>query len=719
MDSSKRIKPDLFWGNGEIRLPKPEGIATTWMFLKAQTGNTHPGATLPFGMVSACAHSGAYPTGYFVNAPSYNGEVPKMFKENCADGFAHFHHSGTGAVGIYYNYFRTTPLSDGRLEGRNVKHPLADEQAEPGYYATTLSGVGVRAELTAGAKGAVHRYRFPEGSLPAIAIDVSNGGLDLDRFRSFASRIEMRLLGEGAVAACAVMEGAAVYMHAQLDDPSAKLSLFNGTRVLGCQELKASGSELPPSSQFGILLDCGSSPRRELSLKIGFSFKSLAQAKANCQALPSFDEARSKAAAKWTSFLDRIEVKASPRVEGIFKSAFYHSLVKPSDCFGESPFDDAKDFYLDFSTMWDIYKTQLPLLAMLYPEQMAGIVNSLLDSVERTGSLPNSAFIANFEPSKDDVASGHRMQARSLACHSILDAFRCGVPGIDWRRALDLMAKDVFGPHNDDFVKGGLALPFTHTLDLAAASDCVRQLADALGDAKLSAVAAAHARKWISVYDPATALLKEGEYYEGTLWNYSFRLLHDMPGRIALCGRERFIELLDKFFGYGAAPAVQMSAPDDDFHRKAYEMHRFEGLNNEPDMETPFSYLYAGRHDRAAEIVRAGMRYMFAPGRGGAPGNVDSGGLSAWYVWNALGLFPAAGQDLVLIGSPAVDSASLRLPNGTLSIEVEGNSEESVYVSSASWNGKRLESPFLKMSELVKGGELRFSMSSEPSKFMG
>ncbi len=158
---------------------------------------------------------------------------------------------------------------------------------------------------------------------------------------------------------------------------------------------------------------------------------------------------------------------------------------------------------------------------------------------------------------------------------------------------------------------------------------------------------------WRNVYDPATGLLIEGEYYEGTLWNYSFRLFHDMAERVGLfSSASAYVDTLDRFFGYGCPPVKQMDDPSDvEALQAAYDLHRFEGFNNEPDMETPYAYIYGDRHDRVAEVVRAGMRYCFTTGRGGAPGNVDSGGLTSCYLWNALGLFPATGLPYMLIGS--------------------------------------------------------------------
>ena len=49
-------KVDPFLGTEATDLPEPSGLAATWWWPKPQIGNTHPGATYPLGMVSACAY---------------------------------------------------------------------------------------------------------------------------------------------------------------------------------------------------------------------------------------------------------------------------------------------------------------------------------------------------------------------------------------------------------------------------------------------------------------------------------------------------------------------------------------------------------------------------------------------------------------------------------------------------------------------------------------
>jgi putative alpha-1,2-mannosidase len=148
---------------------------------------------------------------------------------------------------------------------------------------------------------------------------------------------------------------------------------------------------------------------------------------------------------------------------------------------------------------------------------------------------------------------------------------------------------------------------------------------------------------------------------------------------------------------------------------RGHALNRFEGYNNEPDIETPYAYLYAGRHDRCAEVVRAGMRYLFTTGRGGLPGNNDSGGLTSCYVWNAVGLFPVAGQPVYLIGSPIYNAASLQLGETRFTVQTANNSPENLYVQRATLNGQAIDRAYLSVDEVHAGGTLRLEMGDTPS----
>jgi putative alpha-1,2-mannosidase len=243
-----------------------------------------------------------------------------------------------------------------------------------------------------------------------------------------------------------------------------------------------------------------------------------------------------------------------------------------------------------------------------------------------------------------------------------------------------------------------------------------------VGDGQLAAQLDRLAQQWRKAFDPETGLLVDSAYYEGGKWNYSFRLLPDMDSRIQLAGGDdQFMEKLDAFFGYGAEPVQQVGErPSVEELADGFALDRFEGLNNEPDMEAPWCYHYLGRPDRTAEVVHAALNNQFGLGRGGLPGNDDSGGLSSWYVWASLGLFPVAGQSLYLLNAPSVSSARLVFGTKELALETSGFVEPEPggpvqYVQSVTFNGEPLDRTWLSASDMYSGGELHFKLGHDAS----
>ena len=129
-------------------------------------------------------------------------------------------------------------------------------------------------------------------------------------------------------------------------------------------------------------------------------------------------------------------------------------------------------------------------------------------------------------------------------------------------------------------------------------------------------------------------------------------------------------------------------------------------------METPYNYHFVGRTDRAFEIVDTIMKCQFRSGPHGVPGNDDSGGLSSWHVWNALGLFPVSGHNVLLIGTPALDRTKLNLGNGFTLNRLSGG-DRSIYVAKAELNGVALDRLYITYDEVAAGGELTLTMSAD------
>src|SRR4051794_39839618 len=681
-------------------------------------------------MVSACAYSGAYPTGYGRYDKNTEGVPEPMFGQLRASGFTHFQQSGTGAIRKYYNYVRVTPMVQS-LDGLGETWPLTDEAASPGYYAASLD-TGIRCEVTVGEKVAVHRYTFPENRSSRVVVDLSCGGLAIEHGRTIPLRAHVENLGRGRAQGTVVLEGVPLSVHVEVRGLGTRQMLWHDRRLIeGGTRLDFDSIRPTTLRPFGMLFMGPTRAGQTVEVRLGFSMRGCEQAADNLRQEcgpggPAFDQVRAATRERWQDHLDRVQVDGgTPARRQVMATALYHSLVKP--CFGddESPFwPTSGPFAFDVCTMWDIYKTQLPLLAAIASDRAADLLESLIRVCEEEGNFPIGYRMAR-------GADRFFRQASALAHTALADAHALGIGDLDWSWALVHMEADLRRLYGEDFFEHGIVHPITHTLDLAYAHHCTAQVARSLGDKRLADDLDARSRQWVNAFDPATGLLRDSEFYEGGKWNYSFRLLHDMRARVALAGGDAsFVAVLDDFFGFGAPPVTQPGRRPSPLEMGAgYALNRFEGLNNEPDMEAPWAYHYAGRPDRTAEIVHAALTWQFGTGPGGLPGNDDSGGLSSWYVWASLGLFPIAGQSLFLINTPAFARAALQVAGGEFVIETSGHREVPVgadgieetppaqYVRSARLNGRPLQATHLSAADVHAGGVLQLELGPEPTSW--
>ena len=687
---------DVFCGNGDARLPRPGSLCAKWFFPKAQAGNTVPHAARPFRMLTAGPYNGAYPIGYGLNKPNCNGNPPKFAQHPWASGFTHFHHSGTGGIGVYYNYFKVIPnvagasCSQGRASNTSntgagcSHHIVKSEIASPGYYSAEFEN-GIRAELAVADMAALHRYSFPNENA-TLSVDFAQNGLDKSFGKNFYDEPEdVRVEKISPQRAEGFIQLFGQKIYASIWCPEATECVVTKTNAV-----------------FSL------GANRNAQIKLGFSFHSTEKAREHLDAAPGFETAVQRAREEWEDALSAIRIETpDENLKRCFYSMLYHTLIKPARLDDPSPYDGSPSYYMDFTTMWDLYKTQLPLVIALYPDHAAGMVNSLLATGKKNG-LISCAIILNNQADYIDY------QARMLACYTVCSAYFQKIQGVDWREALEILWRDLQHPRNKLFLEQGTAERNTYILDLADGCHCLAQLAADLGDTAKHAELTRLAKHWRNAYDPQTGMLRaDKEYYEGTFANYSFRLLHDMQGRIELCGGvQKFEEALDRFFGFGCEDAKQQLDPNDgETMARGFALGRFEGFNNEPDMETPYNYILAGRHDKLCEILTAGMSELFSADRDGIPGNNDSGGLSSCYIWNTLGIFPAFASRLYLLGRPFYERAELRLDQGkNLTILAHGLTPQTQYIRRIAFNGNELKNYWLSCGELLAGGTLEFWM---------
>ena len=697
-------------------------------------GNTVPGAAVPFGF--------ANPSPDVVPNPEFRFDTSGYESGKPIIGFSQTHVSGTGGESKYGN-FRITPQV-GQINPKDLASEKRDESAAPGLYTVFLTRPSVKAELTTTRLVAVHRYTFPRTAEAQILINTGSviftGGGSGRRQRPIST--VTRIVAPNRI------EGIGNFIGGWNPSPytlhfSAEFSQnFKSYGTWRDGEVYPNTSTVTgEQSGAGAFATFDATSNQVIEIKIGVSFVSTEKAAANIKAETAganFDAIRRRAADLWENALSKIKTEGgTDEQKQIFYTALYRSQYMPHDVSGENVWwqSDAPH-YEDFYAIWDTFRTVHPLLTLIQPERQRDIMRSLVDTYQHTGWMADARI----------AGANGMIQGGSNADVLIADAFVKGIKGIDYKSAYQAMIKnaEIDSPRSayegrelgEYKTRGYLSMKYersaSRTVEYAYDDFCIATVAKGLGktadyqkylkrsgnwmnlwDAETKAIRPRRENgEWMTPFDKTRLYMLESPqftwmsapYYEGSSYQYSTYIPHDVKGLIAkVGGDEMFVQWLDDFFGGGNSNL------------------RPEGLYthvNEPDLLAAFLYIHAGRPDKTAAQVRALMQREYRTGRGGLPGNDDAGTMSSWYVWNAIGLYPNAGQDFYYIGSPIFTRSTIDLGgNRQFVIEAQKTSADNKYVQSAALNGKPLARAWLTHAEISSGGTLHLLMSDKPSSW--
>jgi len=204
-------------------------------------------------------------------------------------------------------------------------------------------------------------------------------------------------------------------------------------------------------------------------------------------------------------------------------------------------------------------------------------------------------------------------------------------------------------------------------------------------------------------------------FIEGNSWNYSLYVPQDPAEMIKIMGgNDKFNVRLDSLFS--------MHLPDkyfentEDITRDGIIGNYVHG--NEPSHHVVYLYNWTNSPWKAQDKIRMILKKMYRNGADGLGGNDDFGQMSAWYIFSSLGFYPVApGSGEYALGSPLMKKAVFNLENEkTFEVETVNQSDKNVFVSKVLLNGKQLDKPFLKHSDIINGGKITFYMSAKPNK---
>lgn len=711
-------------------------------------GNTYPGAAVPFGMVQFSPDTG-HNTGY-------------DYSQNHIRGFSLVHLSGVGCgLGGDLPVLPTTgdvTQTDYAQYAAEFGHD--DEHASPGYYQVGLhSGIG--AELTATARTGVQRYTFPATDKANVLLNAAqslHSGVTskvevLDR-----RTVRTAITGRGF---CQDTKPYTVYTITRFDRPFTTYGTWNGSTVTAGSRTGSGGAYV----RFDTTGD------RTVEATTALSYVDAHGAAVNLRAEggSSFDAVRHRAQRAWEDRLDDVRARGgSDSLRRTFYSSLYRSFLAPnigSDADGrytgwDQQVHRARDFtYYQNWSLWDTYRTQSQLLALLAPREARDMAISVIRIDEESGWLPKWGYgtvetnIMTGDPVTPFLTNAYQqglLKGYEERAYRALKQNADGVPPTDsaavGREANKEYLAGGFAPYikdrphakpgDSDYDHGASA-----TLEYALSDAMLARMARDLGHGADAARYAARAQNYRTVFDPSTGFFRARDasgafvgpadpaqsegFHEGTSWQYQWLVPQDLPGMVDLIGgRQAANARLDSFFAYdrlladpaGTAREVWVNGPYDYYNADKYNPQ------NEPDLIAPYTYLSTGQPWKTTDVVHAALT-LFTDGPTGMTGNDDLGTMSAWNVLSSIGIFPVQpGYDTWGLSTPVFDRVDLTLdrryyPHGALTVTAPGTSASDRYIQGARTDGTPYARTYLTTGALRSLRSLDFTVGPHPSEW--
>jgi len=721
---------------------------------KQQPGGTFPGATVPFGMAG-------FSPGTWADRTNLRGGYSHADRH--ISDFTITQFSGAGCA--IYQDLPIVPRT-GNLNGPGVdtqewrphfpqRFDHAHEQATPGYYGVTLNPGGrreIRADLTATARTAFGRFTFRHSRQGTLTFDAGGSRMGNHDARVKINRKRREITGTSVSGHFCFEPESRYRIHyvIRFDRPFRQFGTWEKTHL---RRGRAAAAQKSPGgyARAGAYVTFDTRRQQAVTVRVGLSFVSLKGARENLKenAGLGFGQIRTLARRTWANALDAIRIEGGlPDDRRNFASALYHSLVEPSvanDRDGRYLGMDGRvhrlsghNHYTDISG-WDVYRSQIPLLAMIRPRVAADIAQSLVDGAAQSGCLPRWPYanqqtnVMVGDPSDPMIASIHAFGVRGFDAGEALDAMVAGATGpchtvngdYTQREALDDYLARGWIPQErnvDDMIHSQLKRdePWgtaSTALEYALADFSISRLADALGRSDLAAAFLTRSGSWRNLVDPADKRMKprmadgtfipgftpggKDGWVEGNSAQYNWFVPQDPAG------------LFDSMGG----PAEATARLDDFFTRlDAGQGSPYAYFGNEPAFLTPWLYNWLGAPGKAQKVVRDVQTGLFAPTPSGLAGNDDGGAMSAWYVLSALGLYPAVpGTDILATGSPLFPKARLKLAGGELELDAPQAARSHPYVVGMTVNGTPHAKPWLRFTDLAGGGRIGWDLSAGPT----
>lgn len=687
------------------------------------TGNTYPGAQVPFGMVQLSPDNGL---------PGWDRISGYYYPDSTIAGFSHTHLSGTGAGDLYDISFMpvTNPYKTG-AEPLGIYSSFShnDESASAGYYRVLLKDYNINVELTATERCGIQRYTFPEAE--------SSIFLNLKKAMNWDFTADSHI---EVVDSCTIRG----YRHSWGWSP--KQYIYFQTRFsrpFDAFQLDTTAITTKDKGRIGTAaiarFDFKTKQNEEILVTTALSGTSMEAAARNLEAeapKDDFDFYMKQAQESWTNELVKIEVTSDDAdKKTIFYTAMYHAMLAPTiysdvdgSYFGPDGQVHQAEGWTNYSTfsLWDTYRASHPLFTYLQPERVSDMIQCFLHFYEQHGALP----LWNLYGWETDMMIGYH------AVPVIVDAYLKGIGDFDPVKALEAC---VTTANRDDYrsigfykEKGYVASDhenwsMSKTMEYAYDDYCIARMAEAMGEKEIADEFYRRSQNYRNVFNPETSFMQprdskgnfipnyDPEAYiedicESNGWQYYWSVAHDIDGLIELTGGEaRFAERLDSMFTYETTDKSKLPI----FSTGMIGQYAH---GNEPGHHVIYLYNRVKQPWKTQQYAAQVMHTLYKNTPDGICGNEDCGQMSSWYVFSAMGFYPVdpiSGQ--YEIGSPIFPEVKMYLANGkTFVVRAENVSDENIYIQSVTVNGQPYNKSYITHEMIMQGDTIHFVMGNKP-----
>ncbi|MFJ5116069.1 GH92 family glycosyl hydrolase [Streptomyces sp. NPDC088551] len=737
----------------------PHSVSDPTGYVNPQVGNTtsgmtFPGAAVPFGMVQ--------------NSPDTNvGNAAYNYDATTLTGFSQVHLSGIGCpAGSWVRIMPTVgAVTDTSLSANMSEFSHDTEVSRPGYYGVTLEKHNIRAELTSTTRTGVDRFTYADGEADRkLIVNVTDVW-----GQTFAS--DVKVVGDkiqGSVTSgsfCGAGRPSRYTLHFSmtLSEPIAGVATWNrGEKVPVAGRTAATG---------GAVLSFAPGGKAPVVTHTGVSYTSVEGAEKNRVAelskgpgsrgkLKSFDTVRDDAHAVWKKQLRSVRVSSDSTDDlKTFYTELYHGLLHPSvaqDVDGTYQGFDGKphkvapgDDYYQMLSMWDTYRSQNQLIALLEPKRATDIARSILAIYEQGGWVPRWSL----GQAETNATSGDPVTPFIVTLYSrglLDDELSAKLFAALWKNvnevpppATNIKAREF----NPDYLSRGF-IPSERIPGEAASIGLEYSLADcalgtmAVGLGKFAEADALQPRcdEFAHIWNPdieskgyvgfpqvraadgsfvpTDAVVNGKGFKEGTAWQYQWLGQQDPEALFRLMGgADEAEKRLDTFFTFPAvlddvstaAAKHWVTGPID------YNGHFEFNPNNEPDFHAPWMYAWTDSPWKTSAVTRA-QRALYTDTYNGIPGNDDLGASSAMGAFAMLGLFEAQpGTGNYIFSAPMFPKAVITQSDGTrLTLNAPGaKSSVNQYIDKLTVGGEKTGRSWISHHDLLAAGTVDFKLTTD------